>query len=413
MKILIHRGSNEIGGTCIEIATKNTKILLDVGQPLNDEPSDFKACDLKPDAVLVSHPHQDHYGLMDTLDAATPVYLGDVGKDLINAVRMFIGKKLPENNFRPIQSKKTFEVGDFKVKPFLVDHSAVDAYAFLIEAEGKRIFYSGDFRATGRKAILFQNILRHPPKDIDVLFMEGTMIGRSNEDFPDEKSVERKIYETIRKQTNISFLVSSAQTIDRIVSAYRASKRAGKTLIIDAYTARVLECLKKVSEHVPNMSWPGVRVFVAPKQYEAMKKNRKAFGNFFTDVFGPCRIKYDEISRDTSKYLFPCRMSFFKDIEKFISEEKINVIYSQWLGYLNDDKNYGAKELRAWKEGKDPGVNFVYAHTSGHATLDDLKRFAEAINPKMLVPVHTENKGSFENYFNNVVLLDDSKPFIL
>jgi len=32
---------------------------------------------------------------------------------------------------------------------FLVDHSAYDAYALLVEADGERLFYSGDLRDVG------------------------------------------------------------------------------------------------------------------------------------------------------------------------------------------------------------------------------------------------------------------------
>jgi ribonuclease J len=58
------------------------------------------------------------------------------------------------------------------------------------------------------------------PMDIDLLFMEGTMIQRCNDDFPTEADVEKKIYETIKEQENITFLISSSQNIDRLVSAY-------------------------------------------------------------------------------------------------------------------------------------------------------------------------------------------------
>ncbi len=34
MKIKIHRGANEIGGTCIQLSTKNTTIMLDLGLSL-------------------------------------------------------------------------------------------------------------------------------------------------------------------------------------------------------------------------------------------------------------------------------------------------------------------------------------------------------------------------------------------
>ncbi len=34
MKITIHRGTNEIGGNCVEITTANGRIIIDVGMPL-------------------------------------------------------------------------------------------------------------------------------------------------------------------------------------------------------------------------------------------------------------------------------------------------------------------------------------------------------------------------------------------
>lgn len=37
LTVTIHRGQNEIGGNCIEIASGKTRILLDVGQPLSGE----------------------------------------------------------------------------------------------------------------------------------------------------------------------------------------------------------------------------------------------------------------------------------------------------------------------------------------------------------------------------------------
>ena len=255
MKVLIHRGSHEIGGTCIQLSTERTTILLDLGLPLSKDSQYIDVANLQPDAVLISHPHQDHFGLIDLLDPEIPVYIGDLGKKLIDATRMLLGRELHRNAFRHFKSWQPFAIGDFTVTPYLVDHSAADAYGFLIEAEGKRVFYSGDFRAHGRKSKLFDRMVCDPPKDIDLLFMEGTMMQRNNDEFPSESDVEQKIFEIIRAQGNISFLISSSQNIDRIVSAYKACFNAGKTLVIDIYTAWVLEQLKLVSDSTPNMEW--------------------------------------------------------------------------------------------------------------------------------------------------------------
>ena len=85
-------------------------------------------------------------------------------------------------------------------------------------------------------------------------------------------------------------------------------------------------------------------------------------------------------------------------------------IYSQWEGYLkcSNDEYYGAEEMSAFRN--DPMVNWVYAHTSGHAIVEDLQAFAKALDPKMLVPVHTEQAQQFGKHFSNVVLLKDNKP---
>ena len=91
MEITIHRGSNEIGGTCIQLSTSNTTLLLDAGLPLSESSVPLDLSSVNPDAVLIIHPHQDHYGLIDEMDPAIPIYLSEVAKNLIEAPRLFIG----------------------------------------------------------------------------------------------------------------------------------------------------------------------------------------------------------------------------------------------------------------------------------------------------------------------------------
>jgi ribonuclease J len=292
--------------------------------------------------------------------------------------------------------------------PYLVDHSATDAYAFLIEAEGKRLFYSGDLRSHGRKGKLFDNLVKHPIREIDVLFLEGTMLHRSNDLFPNEKSVEDKIFETIHHQRNISFLLSSSQNIDRIVSAHRACERAGKLLVIDIYTAWVLEQLRQITQNTPAMDWPEIRVFAKHSQDERLKANPEYFGDF-RKRFYRHRVKREELHATPESFLYFGKMSSFRMIEEFKNAAPVNVIYSQWLGYL--DGNYpgyfGSDKISAYRG--DQAINFVYAHTSGHAPVKDLQKLAVALNPKMLIPVHTEHGEEFSQIFANVVTLSDGE----
>jgi len=349
---------------------------------------------------------------MSELDPSVPVYISSLGKNLIDATRIFLAKNCYPNTFRYFRPWEQFQIGDFTITPYLVDHSASDAYAFLVEAEGKRVFYSGDFRAHGRKSLLFQQMIANPPENIDLLFLEGTVMNRSNVDFPTETHVEEKILETIRGQENISFLITSSQNIDRIVSGFRACKRSGKTLIIDIYTAWILEQMKQVSSSVPSLEWDQVGLYATYSQDRTLQNNPDFFGDFRKRAYRH-RVTKDDLQKAPADYLYIGKMSHHRIIDLYKIERKVNVIYSQWLGYLKctNEEYFGAEEFAAYR--RDPQVNFVYAHTSGHATIGNLQTLAATLRPKCLVPVHTESAQTYEKNFENVLSLRDGLEFML
>lgn len=420
MEITIQRGTHEIGGTCIRVSSGDTTILFDAGLPLSEDSAYLCPEDLVADAVIISHPHQDHCGLVETLPNTTPVYIGRVAQCLLEATRTFLRRQPLANDFRHITPWQPFSIGSVTITPYLVDHSATDSYAFLIEANGKKLFYSGDFRSHGRKSVLYDNIIKNPPAGIDAMLMEGTMLGRSNSAFPTERSVEKAIESILTEQKNISFLISSSQNIDRLVSAYRACKRTGKTLVIDIYTAWVLEQMKHVTNNVPNIDWKLVKVAFDPKRAATLRalENREMFGSFY-DRANRNRVSSLELSANPHLYLMLLKVPACLFMKRFTNPDSpFTVIYSQWQGYLEKsaiNKSYNRAEsfLRSIKDGKVAGAIFTYAHTSGHATLADLKRFTAAISPKSLIPVHTEHAHQYRNHFENVVELSDLEPFVL
>ena len=415
MNVTIHRGSKEIGGTCIELRADNGfTLLLDAGAPLSETPTEVDLSKLTPDAVLFSHTHQDHCGLLGELPAAVPAHVSPLMLKLMNAARPFIKKPLLTRPFTFFKAWEPFDIGPFHVVPHLVDHSAPEAFAFEIEADGKRLFYSGDFRGHGRKGKVFREMIENPPADIDVMLMEGTMMDRDNDDFPSEADVELKIQSVLEASDGIVCLVSSSQNIDRIVSAYRACLKAGRTLVVDVYTAWVLECMKTVSGSVPNHSWDQVKVYISKSQYDSMKEKRAHFGAFVSDVFKPdVRIKPEEIEAAPGDYLRFMRLSNWREICKYAKNGTVPVIYSQWRGYLEETEKpgYGVPEFNLLRD--DGKIDFIYAHTSGHAPIADLEALAEAIHPRHLIPIHTEKPEEFKNHFTNVKELGDGEEFSL
>ena len=116
---------------------------------------------------------------------------------------------------------------------------------FLVEADGKSLIYSGDFREHGRKQKAFQWFLDHAPENIDVLLLEGTVLdrglkGKGIKEFKSETEVEDETVKLLKASKNMTLLYFSAQNIDRLVSFYRASLKTGKIFAIDFYTANFL-----------------------------------------------------------------------------------------------------------------------------------------------------------------------------
>ena len=433
MQIIIHRGTKEIGGSCVEVKTNKTRVLIDFGIPLIGEqkkPFDSKTLigktvdDLKKlkilpnikglyntenkaiDGILISHSHMDHYGLLSYVHPDIPIYMSRGAKELIEISNIFTPNKITKLNFQIIKSRKPyfidwpFDIGDIKVTPYQADHSAFDALAFLIEGDGKRLFYSGDFRGHGRKSSL-KMILMYPPKDIDCLLMEGSMLGRGDQKYRDEVAVQTRMEEILKSSNNITFLFASSQNIDRIVSAYRACIRTGSTFVIDIYTAYILDMLRKVSVRIPQFNWANVKVKFYKTHADTLAK--KVSTNLLYH-YNSNKIELPEINKKKDKILMLMRdNSIFPSIVKSIKGVVgAKIIYSMWDGYLTQEfKSYC----------KQKGIAIELVHTSGHATVGDLRAFSNALKPKALIPIHTFEADKYPNLFEKVKLLVDREEY--
>lgn len=405
MKICIHRGTQQIGGTCIELEAQGKRIVLDVGLPLDADDrenslvllpgvSGFTDQDDSLLGVVISHPHMDHYGLARHLRSDLPVYIGERA----NAILKAASKYVPNGTYfeKPIhyEAWKPIDIGPFTVTPYLVDHSAFDAYALLIEADGQRVFYSGDFRGHGRKRQVFERLIDNPPPDIDLLLMEGTNLGFTGEqkDTRNEDELETDFVEDINRAEGLYLAYTSSQNIDRVVTLYRAAQKTGRHLLIDLYTAAILQAAD--SGRIPQSSWNHVALFVPQSQRIHVKKNR-----LFEDLkfHSTHRIYSEDLAENPEKYVMLIRPWMRRDLDYAKCTKGARCGYSLWSGYLNED--YMVK-FQDWL--RERGIPMTQIHTSGHASIKDLTRFSNAIVPKKLVPIHTFEASRFKEYFDKV-----------
>lgn len=274
-----------------------------------------------------------------------------------------------------------------------MDHSAFDAYAILVEAGGRRILYSGDLRAHGRKATLFERLLAEPPRDVDVLLLEGTNIRAAPAHAgPSERDVEEDCVDLFRGTEGMLLACYSAQNIDRLVTLFRAAKRADRTFVMDLYTATIARATGHAS--IPQAEWDDARVFVPLSQRIKVKEA----GEFDrTTWVRKHRIFPEDLSGLAGDLVMTFRGSMAAELDRVRCLEGAHLVWSMWRGYL--DEPSGVK-LRHWLTER--GIPLTVLHSSGHASPMDLQRFASAINARQVVPVHTRQAAHYHELCANV-----------
>ena len=408
-QVCIHRGTRQIGGTCIELAYGGKRILLDLGLPLDAGDTDpvsllpavpgLHAPDTGLLALVLSHGHADHWGLAPHAGVPVPLVAGAATRRILTAAATFVPRAIPPatagEGVPDLEDRKTIRIGPFSITPFLVDHSAYDAYAMLVEAGGRRLFYSGDIRAHGRKGALFERLVAHPPRPVHAMLMEGSSLGRLDpgQRFPTEGAIEAQLVDRFRLDGFVG-VCASAQNIDRVVSIYRACKQTGRTLLLDLYAMEVLRATG--NPNVPGAGWPNLAVYVPEYQRSRIKET----GRFdLVDRYKPARIYREAISTFVGRAVMLFRPPMMRDMDRIPGAwDGARMIWSQWDGYLTSPAN---EAFRAKLDAR--GAPLEVIHTSGHASIGDLQRLAEAVAPDALVPVHTFRGERFPELFGSRV----------
>ena len=382
MQTRIIRGKNQIGGNIIEISTEKTKILLDAGLELDDEknkelpdvPGLFDYAGY--DAVFVSHYHGDHVGLVYDIHKDIPVYIGEKSHNILKFSNEFLNRKqLNPKGF--LYHKKDIVIGDITVTPFLCDHSAFDSYMLLCRSGDESVLYTGDFRSNGRKP--FGMLLNALPKKVDRLICEGTTFSREGYVAETEDTLEDRAEKVFKEHKGPAFILQSSMNIDRLVTMYRASKKAKRVFLEDAYLANIAETAGK---RIPNPNFESRDVYAFPivqNHFEYIKKYKNKIGK-------------DKISENHfSMCVRTSMISYLKDLSKKMSFEDGVLIYSFWSGYKETET---MKEFLS--ECENLGLKIETIHTSGHADEQAVKTLIETVNPKVITPVHTENAEKFK-----------------
>lgn len=191
----------------------------------------------------------------------------------------------------------------------------------------------------------------------------------------------------------------SGQNIDRIVTIFKACRLAKRQFIIDMYTAEILRATG--NDRIPQASWDKIRVFLPASQRRRIMQN-EAFK--LSNSYRLDRIYPEDFAEEAGHSVMLFRPSMVRDLEKAVCLENACVVNSVWAGYLEKPGN---RWFLKWLEER--GLPMHFCHTSGHASVSDLRRLRNVFTAAIAVPVHLEDREGFSALFTKAVLHEDGE----
>lgn len=399
MTITIHRGTHQIGGCVTEIRSDNTRIFIDLGSELPSadgiqpeeklripgvtEPGE------KCDAVFFTHTHGDHIGQIGRIMPDVPLYMGEMARKIC----LILNRRLNSSPYvdcsaavAALERAKTFRpgtpisVGAFRVTPLLVDHSAFDAYMFLIEAEGLKLLHTGDFRDHGPLGKALASVLDKYVGKVDALICEGTVLSRSGKQALSEQNLRLRARQIMMENKYI-FVLCSSTNIDRIAEFYHA-RPDKRPVVCDTYQRAVLNIAEERGDGHGFYHFPYIIPLNRNNQKLLDLMNERGF------------LMFIRASEHFRSFMEPYR-------------ERCKIVYSMWDGYL--DRAGGNQKLVEFLNGFD----VVRLHTSGHAYPEAITLVANKTNPDFIIPIHTERPNALQELLpdRKVVLLRDGEKW--
>lgn len=288
------------------------------------------------------------------------------------------------------------------VTPFFVDHSAFDAYMFIIEADNIRILHTGDFRGHGFRSKGLISTLEKYAQNIDYIISEGSNVQRPNATIQTEQAL-MKDFEIQFEKNKYNFVLVSSTNIDRIFALYHAAKNAKRCFVCDDYQANIMKIVS--GNHKQYSSFYDI-------DYEQKTNPVGRFINLKRLRQNPFLFNgYLKLYLEKNGFCMLVRSndSFKPLLDKYSKSAKI--YYSMWNGYLDSKKTAFNESLYKFLN----PYNIDYKHTSGHADIETLKAVFKTVKPKCgVIPIHTEAPEAFKELFHEqtaIFALQDGDVF--
>jgi ribonuclease J len=424
--------------------------------------------ELNVEAVLISHAHMDHCGNVGFLHESIPIVasattlavlkaMRDSGRPGVGGEIIYHSPREPSEDdrvlktsnspkdpyrgrdvvcvgelnhkvkdflcYRPGQESnraKKLEAGEvcciddrelpFDVKAFEIDHSIYGAVSYILYGD-TAIAYTGDIRLHGKKGGRTKEFVREA-KNVSVLIIEGTRAGREGDVNVSEQEVFENCLKAVEESRGIVIADFSPRNFERLETFKEIAEKTSRQLVVTAKDAYMLHAIELV-DGVSRMD--GVGIYGELKDKRDKWETVVVMDRWSDSYVDPVEMRQNPegyilcFSYYDMKHLLDIKSKggvyIYSSSEAFSEEQEFDFLrLYNWLETFNL-RVYGF-EMVAEENKMKPKFIKGY-HASGHASKDDLRWMIETVDPDVVIPVHTDNPGWFEEEFENVRMLKD------
>ncbi|CAM2810200.1 ribonuclease J [Campylobacter hyointestinalis] len=386
IKITPLGGLGEIGGNMTVFETENDAIIVDIGMSFPSESMhgvdilipDFdyiRKIKQKVRGIIITHAHEDHIGAVPYFfkEFQFPLYATPLPLGMISNKFEEHGLKSFRSFFRPIEKRKTYELGDFEIELIHITHSIIDASALAITTKAGTILHTGDFK-------IDHTPIDGYPTDLNrlayygergVLCMMSDSTNSYKEGITKSESSVGKTFDAIFATSKGRVIMSTfSSNIHRVYQAIeRGVKHGRKVCVIGRSMERNLWTAIELG--YVNLD---KKIFIDANEVSKYPDNEVLIVT--TGSQGETMSALYRMATDEHKYIK------IKPTDQIIISSKAipgnETSVSTVLNYLLKS---GASVAHQ---------DFSEIHVSGHAAQEEQKLMLRLIKPKFFLPVHGE-----------------------
>ncbi len=352
-------------------------------------------------AVVLSHAHTDHSGYIPLLNRSIQIYMGECTRRIYEA-RLKGSRKAFDTNIEG-QQVHTFTTGDklqldgVELIPVHVDHSIPAAYGFLIHCSEATIVYTGDFRRHGARPKLTQDFIEvvQQAGKPDLVLCEGTNIAKAELSTEDE--VKQKATKIIRGCNSLAIVDFAEPDFDRFRTMYQVAKATNRDLVIEPRRLWALHAINQCR----GLSTPNIADEECIKWFDAERKRRSKYERLLEAVEPPIDNLEDRavdakaLHAKSNQYLFCSSFGSLSTIQR-VKPPPSGIYLLSASEPFNEESEISFDKLLNWLALS--GLAMYSAHCSGHIHPIELGKTLEEMQPKLVMPIHTEAPELFQRF---------------